>query len=354
MDELIMCGLEAHDFDGICEDEDDEDEQQPRESQPQVQPRQPQPKEDLQNLPEGPDALHEPWFAATTHNAEWWAGRLEDRWAHQLDSLSKVAISTNSTCQWTRKRIVICSLSDRPWLFEKTFSRMKEYAELHGYHFEPRYSSLNPSRTMHWSKLLLLQELISGGGYDWYVWIDDDIYLTNLHTPLEEQLAPFPFKDMLLSRDSFTAGLNNFNSGMLVVKDTARVAYMLQRVWDIGEEIGCTHSQLWEQTAMQHYFDAEHAQEAKAGPEKAALFSFEGEPFTSVFVLVPQMILQSMYRIFGEGVSEKIWRPGHFSAHVCGMDKELRLSMLGEVIAQADAAVACAPPPPAPARPPAA
>jgi hypothetical protein len=106
-----MCGLEAHDFGGICEDEGDEDgqQQQPRESQPQAQPRQPQPKEDLQNLPEDPDALHEPWFAATatTHNAEWWAGGLEDRWEYQLDSLSKVAISTNSTCQWARKRVVI-------------------------------------------------------------------------------------------------------------------------------------------------------------------------------------------------------------------------------------------------------
>jgi hypothetical protein len=65
---------------------------------------------------------------------------------------------------------------------------------------------------------------------DWYVWIDDDIYLTNLHTPLEEQLAPFPFKDMLLSRDPLTAGLNSFNSGVLVVKDTARVAYVLQHI----------------------------------------------------------------------------------------------------------------------------
>jgi hypothetical protein len=66
---------------------------------------------------------------------------------------------------------------------------------------------------MHWSKLLLLKELMASAGYDWYVWIDDDIYLTNLSQSLENQLAPYPFQDVLLSKDSFTAGWNTFNSG---------------------------------------------------------------------------------------------------------------------------------------------
>jgi hypothetical protein len=66
---------------------------------------------------------------------------------------------------------------------------------------------------MHWSKLLLLKELMATNSYEWYVWIDDDIYLTNLSQSLEDQLGPYPFQDVLLSKDSFTAGWNTFNSG---------------------------------------------------------------------------------------------------------------------------------------------
>jgi hypothetical protein len=71
--------------------------------------------------------------------------------------------------------------------------------------------------------------------YDWYVWIDDDIYLTDLDTRLEELLAPYTFDDVLVSKDP--SRWNPFNSGFLVMKNTSRVQRMLAKVWKIGSHV---------------------------------------------------------------------------------------------------------------------
>jgi hypothetical protein len=101
-----------------------------------------------------------------------------------------------------------------------------------------------------------------------------------------------------------------------------------------GEEIGCTHSDLWEQTAMQHYFQTEQEQEARAENRGK---NAPTEQHVSVFVRVPMTVIQSIYREDDHDFCERFWRPGHFSAHLCGMDKQTRLRLLHEVIAQADA-----------------
>jgi hypothetical protein len=78
---------------------------------------------------------------------------------------------------------------------------------------------------MHWSKLLLLKELMATGGYDWYVWVDDDIYFTDLSTSLEEKLAPYPFDDIALSEDSIAGGWCSFNTGRPTHSPPPRVCF---------------------------------------------------------------------------------------------------------------------------------
>jgi hypothetical protein len=79
---------------------------------------------------------------------------------------------------------------------------------------------------------------------------------------------------------------------------------------------------------MQHYYSTEEEQEARS-PQGPQRLSSEGK-LVSVFRLVPHTVLQSMYRDC-DGFCELVWRPGHFSAHLCGMDKPKRLAMLKQI-----------------------
>jgi hypothetical protein len=72
----------------------------------------------------------------------WWTKRLEANWGTELDALSNKTISyakANTAGKRTPKRVCVFSLSDRPWLYEITYARMREYCELHGYAFEARH-----------------------------------------------------------------------------------------------------------------------------------------------------------------------------------------------------------------------
>jgi hypothetical protein len=88
---------------------------------------------------------------------------------------------------------------------------------------------------------------------------------------------------------------------------------------------------------MQHYYLTEQEQEAR---DKSTGQTVPSDQPVSVFSIVPQTVIQSIHREDDHDFCERIWRPGHFSAHLCGMDKPTRLRLLHEVIAQVDLSAA--------------
>lgn len=234
--------------------------------------------------------------------------------------------STSSTMPWwfpngsarnaSHPKVLVLSISDRPTLSDITHRRLKEYCSRHNYDVDIRTSSLDTSRHIAWSKIKLLQERMQRGGYDYYVWVDDDIYITDLSKSFSYFIDNYTEKDdndwsIIISQD-VDVPCCPFNSGLFIVRaGHDNVFRLLQSVWELSSETGTANKPLWEQDAMVHYWQ-----------------NIDSNPF----VIVPHRVLQSFYRDTKSDPQEYRWQKGDFAAHMCGMSLERRLARLDEVV----------------------
>lgn len=202
----------------------------------------------------------------------------------------------------------ICSISDRPELSSKTYPVLVAYAQKWGYGIHIETRSLDETRHIAWSKVLLLQRLLPL--YDICVWVDDDILITDPDKPLEYFIT-----------ENFRHGKTGFmisadvlpqtpmNTGIVFTRNIPLSLQILQCVWDMCDKIGKRQEPCWEQDAFN------------------AIWLYMDKSWVDI---VPYRMLQTLIRDWNL-LPELFWQPGDFSAHVTGMGLERRLEIMTDL-----------------------
>ena len=199
--------------------------------------------------------------------------------------------------------ILFCSLSDRPVFSTPMFQHLEEYCVKNNYKYVLEYKSLCDERAPSWSKIPLLQrEMKNNPDIPLVVWVDDDIIITNKNVRFEDLIKPYDFKNILLSREIIPP----FNTGIIVCKNNDETFKYLTHIWNLCEEYPrYKKTPNWEQEIFikDYYKDQSH-----------------------IFP-IPYRIIQTFYR-----KQNQDWKPNDFSAHITGMNMELRIQMRNDIL----------------------
>lgn len=205
--------------------------------------------------------------------------------------------------EYKQKKILFVSISDRPILSERIFNQLKKYCSKHNYDYEIIDYSMDKSRHIAWTKILLMKKLMIEKEYDYYIWIDDDIYITNLDITIESIIDKYDFENILISDDPFEGNTYSINSGIFICKKNNKVLKYFDDIYKLGDEIYC---EIWENSAMDHHH--KHVD-------------------NNFITIIDTNILQSHYRDWCI-TPEQLWKKEHFSAHLCGMSLTNRIKYL--------------------------
>lgn len=140
------------------------------------------------------------------------------------------------------------------------------------------------------------------------MWIDDDIFISSPERAIAALIAPYfarrcdPRAVVAVAEDAVS--YTPFNAGVLAVRSAPAAATLLRRVYELGARQGLAWKRDWEQSAMA--LDYNSSAEARAA-----------------YCVVPPTVLQSLFRDYGLHPSQ-LWRPGHFAAHLTGLDETKR------------------------------
>ena len=205
-------------------------------------------------------------------------------------------------------KILFCSLSNRPEFSQPIYDKLKEYCSYHNYKCVLEDKVLDDSRAPAWSKILLLQrEMKSNEDYDYIIWIDDDILITDKNKKFEEFIEKYSCgQDIFVSADAHPS--YPMNTGIIVCKNNKETLKYLEHIWELCEKYPQykTGVCLWEQDVM----------------------TIDYREATNKFVkIIPYGIIQTFQR-----TQNKDWSPTDFSAHFTGMPIETRIKMRDEVI----------------------
>lgn len=201
--------------------------------------------------------------------------------------------------------ICLCSLSDRPELSAMTVPSLAAYAQRWGYSLHLASQTLDPTRHIAWSKLLLLQRLLPL--YDICVWFDDDILITNPELPLELQITEnFRSGKVAFMVAADVLPQTPMNTGVVMVRNLPQAHQRLQYFWDMCDSIGKRHEPCWEQDAFN------------------GVWLYINKDWVDI---APYRSLQTLVRDWNLG-EELLWSPGDFAAHVTGMDIERRIEIM--------------------------
>ena len=202
-------------------------------------------------------------------------------------------------------KLLFCSLSDRPELSAPMFEKLKEYCSYHNYKCVLEDKVLDDSRAPAWSKIILLQrEMKSNGDYDYIIWIDDDILITDKNKKFEEFIEKYDC-DIFVSEDALKS--YPMNTGIIVCKNNKETLKYLEHIWELCEKYPQykTGVCLCEQDVM----------------------TIDYETNKKNIRTIPYKTIQSFYR-----TENKDWKEGDFSAHITGMPLESRIKMRDEVL----------------------
>ena len=212
---------------------------------------------------------------------------------------------------------LIFSCSDRNEISSITRPVLEHYCAIHGYRLELFDSNPEPSRHISWGKLKILKELIDthGAEYSYYIWVDDDILITEPSIPITNFIEEYGFDtshhtlmisdDVTCSKDSFDKCVN---AGIFIAKPSIRE--FLDYWWSIPENVeeyaASIHDTPWEQMCLDYILN----------------MTDKGDDV----LIVPHRTIQS---ILGNNQLGKSWHPGDFAVHTAGMgQKECALTTM--------------------------
>jgi hypothetical protein len=206
-------------------------------------------------------------------------------------------------------KILFLSLSDRKSIYSITFNRIKQYCEKYKYSFHYRTSIIAKDRHISWSKIpFLLEQMTIYPDYDFYVWIDDDIYITNFNIDFYSLVQSYAFSCLLLSKDVVPEC--PLNAGVLVCKNNLNTKKILNKIYDMVNEVGTRFKHNWEQDALIKYYNENNK--------------------NNDIIITPHRIIQSFYRNYFLPDAMK-WQPNDFCAHITGMSIPDRLVAIKEI-----------------------
>ena len=141
-------------------------------------------------------------------------------------------------------KFAVCSLaiSDQ---YKKTvgpcIASQEAHAKKHGYDRITDESVVCSTRDYTWSKIPLIQKYLPN--YDWIMWIDGDVMITNQERKIEDFIALLPeSKFLLIGRD-----FQGLNAGVFVIRNCPLAFEFLERVWKRDD---MSRKLFHEQTAM--------------------------------------------------------------------------------------------------------
>jgi hypothetical protein len=120
-----------------------------------------------------------------------------------------------------------------------TLPNLQEYCDRHGYELTP-YENPPIIRDIVWDRIdVILSNLHK---YDWMVYFDSDVLVTNHHIPLTEFLQ----NDIILSESIREDGSTHPNDGVLFVRNCQESIDILKRAWDLAHypDIFCAQDAL--------------------------------------------------------------------------------------------------------------
>ncbi len=196
-------------------------------------------------------------------------------------------------------KICVVSLSDRAELYSKTFPLLHRYAQKYNYDINLYGEVLDKERHPSWSKIPALKLALQENKYDYIVWMDDDIVITNPEIPLSHFIDKYNFRKsnavVLVSADMPNEPSTFMNCGILFVKTSSpNTLPLLHTVWSYGEACPMLkHNLSWEQEAFNFLYRFSRRED---------------------FCIVPLLNFQTIARF--QSNPDVVWKPGSFAAHL--------------------------------------
>lgn len=180
---------------------------------------------------------------------------------------------------------------------------MREYCDRHGYEFKA-YTERLSTRRIVWDKIQVLLYKIRE--FDYTVFLDADVLITNLCEPVEWWLDDEG--DVTLSRD-----VNGWNMGVIVIRNCCSSEKWLLRAWHVGERTGI-------------------------GSEQHAMCVAMVERPPDCVVTLPQSVsncypLPEYDEALPEG-EDGAWKPSSFLMHLPGMPNDKRVEIFNRIVPQ--------------------
>jgi hypothetical protein len=125
-------------------------------------------------------------------------------------------------------RIAILTISTGPIAtpyVAQTVINKAMYANRNGYRFL-LFHHLDISRPPSWSKILALKTIIHSQDYDWLMWLDGDMVVTNFRARVELMLPRRSAIDLILSRDC-----DNVNMGAFIIRASKTALEILEEIY---------------------------------------------------------------------------------------------------------------------------
>jgi hypothetical protein len=163
------------------------------------------------------------------------------------------------------------------------------HAAKHGYDRITDESVYDPSRPHSWSKIRLIQKYLPL--YDYVMWLDGDVLITNHERRIEEFIA------LMDPTTMFFAGidLNGLNAGVFIIRNCPDAFDFLA---DTYAKTEYTHSCFWEQAAID---------ELRKLPK-----------YVNYVKLIPHKFV-SIMNAYDYSIDPTVhWKPGDFCIHFAG------------------------------------
>jgi hypothetical protein len=200
-------------------------------------------------------------------------------------------------------KICICSFSDRPCLYEISFPNIKQYCNKWGYNFFLSDKSICPD-DYHpsWNTIYLAKGLLDANDYDYVVWIDDDILITDMEKPLTDFIVDG--KLIIFQQDTQSKQFYG-NCGFVIFKKESLP--ILETIIEKSQSSIYKSKHPWEQGEVNNYY----------------------KKCRELFYLHPMRTLQSYSQDCGVWANGGKWEQGDFSCHWAGVkrcrDKKMKL-----------------------------
>jgi len=213
-------------------------------------------------------------------------------------------------------KICICSLSDRSWLYDMTKPNLEKYC--HKYNIDFRFcdKSLDVNRATSWSKLLLVKSIINENKYDWVVWIDDDILITDFNKNILDFINSD--KNIILQYDPNVMSNGKYlikdeiNCGFIFFKCDKKTIEIIDYIYMLGDWSPHRTMCNWEQEIFILYHNM-----------------CIGGGFDEPYKILSYRTIQAFNRGDGE---EYEWKEGDFSSHFSGISKVKRIELINNFV----------------------